>query len=188
MIENLQDELYQLEKTQAEGDKLRANIRWELEGKKCSKTFFKVLERHNIQYQTIFKLYTDDNKSKYPSNPKDILKSANKICEELYRKQTSTAATTEFLSKVPNRRKISNEHFNLCETEISLDEIIKSINSETNNKSPGNDGVRADFYKRFSNELVPVFSDVYDSWGKLGTMSVTFRTGIISAIYKKGDK
>ena len=32
---------------------------------------------------------------------------------------------TEFLSKIPNIKKISNEHFNLCEAEISLDEIIK---------------------------------------------------------------
>ena len=43
-------------------------------------------------------------------------------------------------SKTPN---ISNEHFNLCEVEISLDEITKSINSETNNKSPGNDSITA---------------------------------------------
>ena len=72
--------------------------------------------------------------------------------------------------------------------ETSLDEIIKSINSETNNKSPGNDGLTAEFYKHFSNELTPVLLDVYDSWGKLGTISVTSRTRIISAIYKKGDK
>ena len=45
-------------------------------------------------------------------------------------KQTSTAATTKFVRKIPNRKKISNEHFNICEAEISLDEIIKSINSE----------------------------------------------------------
>ena len=32
-----------------------------------------------MQNQTIFELYTDDNKSKYSSNPKDILKSAKKI-------------------------------------------------------------------------------------------------------------
>ena len=32
----------------------------------------------NMQNQTIFELYTDDNKSKYSSNPKDILKSAKK--------------------------------------------------------------------------------------------------------------
>ena len=44
-----------------------------------------------------------------------------KFYEKLYTKQTSTAATTEFLSKIPNRKKISNEHFNICEAEISLD-------------------------------------------------------------------
>ena len=37
------------------------------------KTFFKVLERQNLKNQTIFDLYSDDNKSKYSSNPKDIL-------------------------------------------------------------------------------------------------------------------
>ena len=45
--------------------------------------------------------------------------------EKLHTKKTSTAATTEFLSKITNIKKISNEHFNLCEVEISLDEIIK---------------------------------------------------------------
>ena len=32
-----------------------------------------------MKNQTIFELYTDDNKSKYFSNPKNILKSAKKI-------------------------------------------------------------------------------------------------------------
>ena len=74
--------------------------------------------------------------------------------------------------KTPNRKKISNEHVNLCKAEISLDEITKSINSEANNKPPGNDGLTAEFYKHFSNELASVLLDVYDSWGKLDTMSV----------------
>ena len=43
-----------------------------------------------------------------------------KIYEKLYTKQTSTAAITEFLSKIPYRKKVS-KHFNLCEAEISLD-------------------------------------------------------------------
>ena len=47
--------------------------------------FFKVLERQNMQNQTIFELYTDDNKSKYSSNHKDILKSAKKFMQ-LYTK------------------------------------------------------------------------------------------------------
>ena len=49
------------------------------------------------------------------------------------------------------------------------------INSEIN-KSPSNGGLIAEFYNQFSNELTPVFLDVYDSWGKLGTMGVTSRT------------
>ena len=107
---------------------------------------------------------------------------------KLYTKCTSRAATTEFVWKIPNRKKISYEQFNLCEAEISLDEIIKSINSETNNKPPGNDGPTAEFYKHFSNELAPfqtAFQMFMSHWGKLETMSVTYWTGIISAIYKR---
>ena len=60
-----------------------------------------------MQNQTIFELYADDNKSKYSSNPKDILKSEKN--EELYIKWTSATATTKFVRKIPNREKISNE-------------------------------------------------------------------------------
>ena len=56
--------------------------------------------------QKIFEVHTDDKKTKYSM---DILKSAKK----------KTAATTEFFTKNPNIKKISNEHFNPCETEIS---------------------------------------------------------------------
>ena len=63
--------------------------------------------------------------------------------------------------------------------------FIKSINSETNNKSPGNNGLTAEFYKHFLNELTPVVLDVYDSWGKLGTMGFTSGTEISMIFYIK---
>ena len=63
MIEKLPDKLYQLENKLEKGAKFRANIRWELKGKKYSKTFFIVLERQNLQNETISELYTDNNKS-----------------------------------------------------------------------------------------------------------------------------
>ena len=65
---------------------------------------------------------------------------------------------------------------------------IKSVNSQTNNKSRGNDGLKGVFYKHFSNTLAPVFLDVYESREKVDTMGVTSRTGIMSTIHKKGDK
>ena len=42
---NVQDELYSLESKQVTGAKIRANIRWDVEGEKCSKSSFKILEK-----------------------------------------------------------------------------------------------------------------------------------------------
>ena len=107
------------------------DVSWRV--KNVQKLFSNYLKDKNLQSQTIFELYTDDNKTKYSSNPKEILKSAKKSYERLYTQETSSkAASTEFLSKVPNRNKRSNELFTLCEAKISLDEIIKSKNSQAN--------------------------------------------------------
>ena len=100
----------------------------------------------------------------------------------------SKSAINELLNKISINKKLSNEHFRLCEVEISLDEIIEAINSQQNNKSPGNDGLTAEFYKHFSNELAPILLEVYDSWKQVGIIGISSRTGIISVIYKKGDK
>ena len=100
--------------TPVENLELRANIRsWR--AKNAPKLPSKYLKNH-----TIFELYTDDNTSKYSSNPKDLLKSA-KIIMKLYTKWKCTATTTEAVSKISNIKKISNKHFNLSEAEISID-------------------------------------------------------------------
>ena len=57
----------------AKGAKICVNIK-RLESEKLPETFFEVLERQNMKNQTIFELYTDDNKSKYSSNPMNIVK------------------------------------------------------------------------------------------------------------------
>ena len=86
-----------------------------------------------MQNQSISELYTD-NKSEISSNPQDIVKLAKNYYEKIYTKEaTSNACTSKLFSKTSNRRKISNEQCNLYEARISLDEIVKSINSQTNN-------------------------------------------------------
>ena len=83
---------------------LTSDGRWRT--KNARKNFFKVLERHNLQNQTKSELFADDNKSKYPINPKDIFKPAKIFFKKLYiRESIPKASTTEFLSKIPNRKK-----------------------------------------------------------------------------------
>ena len=145
MIENLQNILNK----QAIGLKLRANTRsWR--AKNAPKLSSKYL-KHRIwkikQYLNYILMIINQN---ILAILRTFFKSAQKIIK-LYTKWTSKAATTEFACKIPNRNKISLifNHFNLCEAEISLDEIIKSINSKTNNKLPRNDGLTAEFWTLF---------------------------------------
>ena len=56
-----------------------------------------------------------------------------------------------FLANFLTEKKISDKHLNLREPQISVDEIRKPINYETNHKSSGNDGLTAKCYKHFSN-------------------------------------
>ena len=119
IIRNLQDELHQLENKQAKGAKLGASIRWKLEGEKCSETFFKVLERKNMQNQTrpefilmiinqniLASLLTFSNQQKH-------------FYEKFYTKEaTFKTATTEFLRQILNRKNISNGQFHLFEAKI----------------------------------------------------------------------
>lgn len=52
---------------------------------------------------------------------------------------------------------------------MSLYEAIKSLNAQANNKSPGIDGLTAEFHNHYLNELSPVLLDVYNSGKKFGT-------------------
>ena len=132
MISNLQNELYQLENKQAKGAKLRANIRsWRAKNApKLSSKYLKDRIWKTKQYLNYILMLINQN---ILAILRTFLNLQKKIMK-LYTNWTSTAATTEFVCKLPNKKKISNEHFNLCEAEISLDEIIKSINPETNKK------------------------------------------------------
>ena len=60
----------------------------------------------------------------------------------------------------------------------------QNLNSETNNKFPGDDGIAAEFYEHFSNKLAPAFLDVYDSCRKVGTMAFLEQQSYV--LYKKG--
>ena len=90
----------------------------------------KALERQNLQNEAISELYANDDKSKYSSKSE--------------KSEPFKAVTTEFM-KIRNRTKISNEQFNLYEAKIYLDEIIRFINSQIKNKSPGNDDLTTEF-------------------------------------------
>ena len=96
----------------------------------------------------------------------------------------------KFMKIVTTRRQLPKllllNFFAKFETERKY--VINNLTFEKQKYTLGNDGLRAEFYKHFSNELAPVLLNFYDSWERFGPMGVTSGTAILSAIYKKGDK
>lgn len=84
-------------------------------------------------------------------------------------------------------RKLSKSEAMSLEGPVNYGEVLKSLKSMKNNKSPGPDGFTIEFFKFFWNELgwflVRSLNDGYDK----AEMSITQRHGIISLI-PKGDK
>ena len=69
-----------------------------------------------MQNKTISELYTDDKKSKYSSNPNDILKSAKTFYGKLYtKKSTSKTASAKIVSKIANRSYKIHKFWNIYE-------------------------------------------------------------------------
>ena len=99
------------------------------------------------------------------------------------RRQLPKLLLLNFLAKFLTERKYLMKNLTFVRRKY-LYKITTSINSQTN-ESASNDGLTAEFYKHFSNELVRVLLDVYDSRGKLGTIGLPSRTGIISVKHIK---
>ena len=71
----------------------------------------------------------------------------------LQKRQMFKTATGELFSQTYKKKKISNKQFRHCEANIFLEKVKKSINSQTNNNSSGNDSQTTKLYKHVSNEL-----------------------------------
>ena len=108
-----------MENKQAKGAKRLASIRWKLEGEKYSQTFFKVLERKNMQNQTRSEFILMIINQNILASLLAFSNLKKNFYEKFYTKEvTFKTATTEFLSQIPNRKNISNEQFHLCEAKI----------------------------------------------------------------------
>ena len=65
-------------------------------------------------------------------------------------------SATEVLNKL-NIPKLNFEKVQLCERTITKDEVLETLKSMKNNKSPGNDGFPKEFYEIFWNSLAEPF-------------------------------
>ena len=183
-LKEVEDRLYDHHRRKAEGARLRARERWAEEGEISSKYFFQreksravrnvmhaIKDFHGRTVRTmrgILHVWMIFYTALFSATPLDI------------------ADQTFFLDRLTN--KLSPQEAALCEGAVTLDECSAALNSFATNKSPGVDGLTYEFYRTFWSLLGPDLVSVLNASFHAGKLPLSQRTGIITLLYKKGDK
>ena len=106
--------------------------------------------------------------------------------EQLFKK-TICNANSKIVSFLDNISLpvINNDFFNLCENDLTEDELLISLKSMQNNKTPGDDGLTKEFFEAFWNEIKHVFLKSLKQAKEKGQLSISQRQAVIKLIEKK---
>ena len=80
------------------------------------------------------------------------------------------------------------EHKESLDSELSLNELTRAVDSMQNNKAPGADGLPEEFYTIFWEELKAPLLEMYNESLQIRKLPPSLREGTISLLFKKGDK
>ncbi len=89
-----------------------------------------------------------------------------------------------FFSFLKDSKNISKEDLIFCHKPITIKEIMDSINHLKNNKSPGTDGLIAEFYKSFARQMTPFLLHVFNESISNGQLPSSMNQGLITLIPK----
>ena len=122
----------------------RSKCRWVEKGEQPTKYFFN-LEKRNYNRKTITELQTDDNEIVQEDK---ILETIEKFYKDLYSPKITVSQMNfdEFIEDI-EIPKLDNEEKNELQGLFTLEECKKVLETFKNNKSPGEDGFTAEFYK-----------------------------------------
>ena len=179
--DEIKNELKEIETEQSKGAILRSKAKWIEEGEKPTKYFFD-LEKRNYIKKTIRKLKLPDGT--VTTNKEEILQIQKSFYETLYasNKHDNTDEIAYFMST--NVSSLSENLKLLCEGPVTVDECHKVLKLFKNNKSPGNDGFTAEFYKEFWRFMSDVLIDCYNYSYKHGEL-ILFSTASNTFSFRK---
>ena len=180
----IKGELGEIEQRRCNGAIVRSRARYVVEGEKCTK-YFLGLEKTKQERNYLERVVGRDGE--IITDFVGIAERVQDFYTGLFRKEETDDRDIELvLDKV--RARLSEGDKESCEGEIGSGEIEAAISGLGRNKSPGIDGITGEFYREFRQELVPVLVRVYRQIEETGELLDSMMIGIVSIIYKKGDR
>ena len=181
----MKNDLENLEKYKCQGAILRSKAQWALESDRNT-AYFLNLEK-NRQCKNVISEIKNKN-GDIVTNTSEILDVIHDYYEELFScVEIDKKSVIELLNSV--NVTLDEGDIEMCEEDISIEEIIKSVHGMKNGKTPGPDGITVEFYSYFLNELKDVLKYVYCNIERNKELSRSMKYGMINIVYKnKGDK
>ena len=171
----------ELIKKKTNGAIVRSRCAWELAGERPSKYFLN-LEKKRAIGRTLQRLITEDGK--LVTEGKQVLAEIKKFYAKLY---TSKGEIDEsYLAKL-DIPQLPEEIKMGLENEITVEELGKALFEMPNNKSPGTDGLPAEFYKIFWLKIKHLYHCVIVEAMQNKELHLTARRGIISLLEKRNQ-
>ena len=181
---SLKDQLNEIIEDEVKGSILRSLCDEYEQGEKCSKYFFS-LEKYRAKQKTISRLKLSDGS--FTSDVKKILNECRNFYKNLYSKNINVdpLAFPAFFSNVTTPKLTENQK-KFCDTNLSEEELFKILKTFRKNKSPGIDGITAEFYIKFWEQIKTKLINVYEDSFQLGILPESLRTGVVTLLEKKG--
>ena len=82
---------------------------------------------------------------------------------------------------------IDNDQRDICDKQITLEEVSSAIQQLKLNKSPGTDGLTSEFYKTFADNLAPFLHGVFTESIHNQTLPPTLNQGLLTLIHKPNN-
>ena len=103
---------------------------------------------------------------------------------------TSAAAQQQVLQALrQHSARLSAEQASLLEhPEVDEGEVGRALKGSPPGKAPGEDGLPVDIYKRLHALFAPILARIFSAAGRGGVLPQGFLDGVISMLYKAGDR
>jgi hypothetical protein len=149
---------------------------------KCSKYFLN-LEKRNYKTKYIKSLLNADGKE--ITEPNDILREEESFYKNLYQtRNTPLEHTLNDCSFIQDSKHLSQGDKEKSDKDKTVEELGKNLRMLPNNKSPGCDGLTAEFYKFFWKDIKNMLFDSFIYSFHSGILSLDQRRAILSLIPK----
>ena len=183
VITGLRRQIRDMDEEFISGVIVRSKELWVEQGEKPTKYFFSLEEMRQRKEMAELKSHSGE----LLSDSKDIKKEMNDFYQDLFSEEEVDLEAQDWL---PDQLSMSldEQEQASCEGLLTVEECREALNGMDTGKSPGIDGLTAEFYIAFwavlGNDLVEVLNYGFQH----GQLSVSLRRGLLSLIFKKGEE